>query len=173
MWSAALALGVLLLATACSGGGSSSKDAASSTEAAVSTAKVKPVRSKAECLRFAQAVGEATTLISEGMAGTIYAWDPLGDVSGFHGRDVVQDYKKFALVAAGAPDEVKASFTTINGTLARLTKAVQGVTLDGFTPPTASQRATLDRFQSQTDTRKIARAQGRLTTWFDTRCPYY
>jgi hypothetical protein len=172
MWSAALALGVVLLAAACSGGESGSKDAASST-AATSTAVVKPVRSKPECLKLAQALGEASTLVSEGMAGTIFAWDPLGDASGFRGQDVIHDAHKFALVAAGAPDEVKDSFGTFNETLQRLTTAVRGVTLDGFTPPTEKVRARLQAFQSKTDTRKLAKAQGRLTNWFNTRCPYY
>lgn len=166
MWSAALALGVLLLATACGGGASGSKDAASST------AGSKPARSKAECLKLAQALGDASSVISQGTAGTLFAWDPLGDASGFRGRDVVRDSQKFALVAAGAPDEVKAAFGTFNETLTRLASAVRGVTLDGTRPPSAKQRAQLQLFQSKTDVRKIARAQGRLTTWFDTRCPY-
>ena len=167
MWSAALALGVLLLATACGGGGKSSKDPAGSTAA------IKPVRSKAECLKLAQASAEATSLISQGMAGTIFAWDPLGDGSGFRGRDVVHDAQEFALVAAGAPDEVKATFGTLNETVTRLANAVRGVTLDGVTPASASQRAKLELFQSKTDRRKIARAQGRLTKWYATKGPYY
>ena len=142
MWSAALALGVLLLATAC-GGGRGSKHAASSTAAS------KPARSKAECLKLAQALGDASTLISQGTAGTLFAWDPLGDVSGFRGRDVVRDSQKFALVAAGAPDEVKAAFGTFNETLKRLADAVRGVTLDGVTEPSAKQRARLQVFQKQ------------------------
>ena len=117
-------------------------------------------------------MGDASTLISQGTAGTLFAWDPLGDASGFRGRDVVRDSQKFALVAAGAPDEVKAAFGTFNETVKRLAAAVRGVTLDGVTEPTAKQRAKLQLFQSKTDVRKIARAQGRFTTWFDTRCPY-
>jgi hypothetical protein len=167
MWSAALALGVLLLATACGGGGTGSKDAATSTAA------IKPVRSKAECLKLAQASGEASSLISQGLSGTIFAWDPLGDASGFRGRDVVHDSQKFALVAAGAPDEVKATFGTLNETLERLADAVRGVTLNGVTPASASQRVRLELFQSKTDRRKMAGAQAHLTKWFATRCPYY
>src|SRR5262245_37641151 len=173
MASAALALGVLLLASACGSGGTGSKDAATSTKAVTSTLASKPVRPKAECLRLAQALGEASGVVSQGMAGTIFAWDPLGDASGFRGRDVSRDSQKFALVAAGAPDEVKAEFRLFSQTLARLAVAVRGITLDGITPPTAEERAVLNTFQSKTDTRKIARAQGRLTTWFNTSCPYY
>lgn len=169
MWSAALALGVLLLATACGGGGSGSKDAASSTAAA------KPALPKTGCLKLAQALGDASVQISQGMAGTIFSWDPLGDgeAVGFHGRDVVRDSRKFALVAAGAPDEVKASFGTFNETLRRLANAVGGITLTGKRPASAGQQAQLELFQSKTDRRKLARAQGRLTRWFNTRCPYY
>src|SRR5215831_18071051 len=123
MWSAALALGVLLLATACGGGGTGSKHGVSSTVAA------KPVRSKAECLRLAQALGDASSVISQGTAGTIFQWDPLGDASGFRGRDVVRDSHTFALVAAGVPDEVKAPFGTMSETLTRLAGAVRGITL--------------------------------------------
>jgi hypothetical protein len=165
--SAALALGVLLLATACGGGGTGSRKAVSSTAAS------KPVRSKAECLKLAQALGDASAVISQGTAGTLFAWDPLGDASGFRGRDVVRDSHEFALVAAGVPDEVKAAFGTMNETLTRLAGAVRGITLDGTTPPSANQLAWLQAFQSKTDLRKIASAQGRLTTWFSTRCPYY
>jgi hypothetical protein len=92
---------------------------------------------------------------------------------GFHGRDVVRDSRKFALVVAGAPDEVKASFGTFNETLSRLANAVRDITLNGSTPASAEQQAQLQLFQSKTETRKLARAQGRLTRWFDTRCPYY
>ena len=173
MWArpiggAILALGVLLLASACGGGrGSGSKEAASSTAA------VKPVRPRAACLKLAQGLGEASGVISQGMSGTLFAWDPLGDGSGFRGRDITRDSQKFALVVAGAPDEVKAEFSTFSEALTRLAKLVRGITLDGETQPSAEQLAQLQVFQSKTDMRKISRAQGRLTKWFDTRCPYY
>jgi len=174
MWArpiggAVVALCVLLLASACGGGGTGSKE----VESATSTAAIKPVRPKAECLKLAQAVGEASSVVSQAMAGTIFAWDPLGDGSGFRGRDVTRDSQKFALVAAGAPDEVKAAFNTFNEALARLADTVRGITLTGTTPASAKQKAALQLFQGKTDMRKISGAQGRLTNWFSTRCPYY
>jgi hypothetical protein len=169
MGGAVLALSVLLLASACGGGGGGSKDAVSVS----STTATKPVRPKAVCLKLAQGVGEATLEISQGMAGTIFAWDPLADGDGFHARDVARDSRKFALVAAGAPDEVKAPFGLLNRTLERLADSVRGIDLDGTTPASADQHAQLEAFQSKTDRRQLARAQERLTNWFSTRCPYY
>ena len=167
MRSAVLALGVLALASACGSGGGGSKDAVSVS----STRASKPVRSKAVCLKLAQGVGEASVEISQGMAGTIFAWDPLADGDGFHGKDVTRDYKKFALVAAGAPDEVKAPFDLLDRTLARLADAVRGIDLDGTLPPSAEQSGQLEAFQSKTDRRRLASAQEQLTKWLQHEVP--